>query len=337
MELLKKSYCERCNDIVDFDIVEQDFVEEYKGTIVRYSFPVGKCCHCGENVPICRNYNYIKAEALINEYKKLNDVITVERIQEILDKYNVSKEGLADIAGFGKVTVKRYFDGFIPSKDYSDLLSSFLDNENLFYEYVEKNREKLKSTAINKIIVRKEELEDISKNKLCQIVNYILYKIQEVTPLALEKILLFANGVNLAINDAPLFEEDMQAWVHGPVCPEVYFKYKSFGYRPINSGIKSDSGCLISLVSQDELNVIDIVIDTFGIYSPKVLEEISHMQTPWINKRMGYKDDEPCKECIDIEELKHYYVENEINSRENIMSYIQKSIEHIRLQHSCGQ
>ncbi len=332
MEILKKSYCEKCNDIVDFNIVEQDFVEEYKGIAVRYSFPVGKCCHCGSNVAISRDYNYRRTEALISEYRILTNTITVEKIQEILDKYNVTKEGLADIAGFGKVTVKRYFDGFIPSKEYSDLLNSFLNDESEFYKYVEQNKYKLKNTAINKIVARKKELEDISINKLDQIVNYILYKIEEVTPLAVEKILMFANGVNLAVNDRPLFEQEIQAWVHGPVCPDVYFKYKSFGYKPINVGIKSDSGCLVSLISKDELAVIDVVLDTFGIYSPKILEEISHIQTTWINKRVGYKENEPCQEQIDIEELKKYYIENEINSRDNIMAYIQKSIDFIRQQ-----
>lgn len=134
---------------------------------------------------------------------------------------------------------------------------------------------------------------------------------------------MFANGVNLAVNERSLFEQEMQAWVHGPVCQDVYFKYKSFGYKPINVGIKSDSACLVSLISRDELSVIDTVIDTFGIYSPKILEEISHLQTPWINKRVGCKENEPCQERIDIEELKNIILKMKL-ILETILCHIYK-------------
>jgi uncharacterized phage-associated protein len=30
-----------------------------------------------------------------------------------------------------------------------------------------------------------------------------------------------------------LFEEDFEAWIHGPVIPKLYHHYKEFGWRPI--------------------------------------------------------------------------------------------------------
>jgi uncharacterized phage-associated protein len=37
----------------------------------------------------------------------------------------------------------------------------------------------------------------------------------------------------MALYGDPLFEEDFQAWIHGPVIPVLYQKYKSFGWQPI--------------------------------------------------------------------------------------------------------
>ena len=45
----------------------------------------------------------------------------------ILQKYDVKKEALADIAGFGKAKIKRYIEGYIPARQYSDTLHDFLN------------------------------------------------------------------------------------------------------------------------------------------------------------------------------------------------------------------
>ena len=62
-------------------------------------------------------------------------------------------------------------------------------------------------------------------------------QLEEVTPLALEKLLAFSDGVNYALNGTRMIEEDCQAWLHGPVYPSVYNQYKEFGYKPIDNGI----------------------------------------------------------------------------------------------------
>ena len=75
-----------------------------------------------------------------------------------------------------------------------------------------------------------------------------------------------------------------------------------------------------------EINAIDMVINTFGLYSPKTLEKISHSQKPWIEKRYGYKEDEAGREVIDENSIRLFYEENNLNSEENIMRYIMNCI-----------
>jgi uncharacterized phage-associated protein len=47
-----------------------------------------------------------------------------------------------------------------------------------------------------------------------------------VSNLQLQKLVYYAQAWHLALYDRPLFEDDFQAWVHGPVIPELFDKYK---------------------------------------------------------------------------------------------------------------
>lgn len=51
-----------------------------------------------------------------------------------------------------------------------------------------------------------------------------------VTNLKLQKLLYYAQGFHLAVYGEPLFEEEIQAWAHGPVIPSVYNRLKRYGY-----------------------------------------------------------------------------------------------------------
>lgn len=327
MKYSEFAYCNECEDLVEYEIKEEIFTEYYKDVLIKYKFHIGRCKECGEEVATDTEYIYRKTQAKLEAYKEFVGIILLKEIEEILEKYNIGKEALADIAGFGKATIKRYFEGFIPAKEYSDILYQLLDDELFFKESVEKNKYKLKEITYEKIVKRYADLVEIKESKINQIINYILINLDEVTPLALEKILYFCNGVNYAINGKCLFEERCQAWQHGPVYPEVYDKYKKYGYKPIDKGIYSTHGCMQSLLLEEEISVIDIVLQTFGLYSPKTLEKISHMQTPWLEKRVGYDDKEPGNQIIDEKSIQKFYIENNLNSKDNIMNYISRCID----------
>lgn len=84
---------------------------------------------------------------------------------------------------------------------------------------------------------------------------------------------------------------------------------------------------MLSKVSEEELKAIDMVLDTFGLYSPKTLETISHKQTPWIEKREGYSEKEASHETMDEKAVKEYYIKRQLNSKERILKYIFECLE----------
>lgn len=54
-----------------------------------------------------------------------------------------------------------------------------------------------------------------------------------ITPLKLQKLLYYAQAWSLVFRGKALFYEDIEAWVHGPVIPLVYQRYKHHGYNLI--------------------------------------------------------------------------------------------------------
>jgi hypothetical protein len=191
MDNLKLAYCNECEDLVEYDVHDEIINEEFKGIKISYKFSVGRCKYCNCEVATDIDYNSRKSKAKIEAYKRKMGLITLKEISEILEKYDIGKEILADIAGFGKVTIKRYYDGVIPSREYSDILLKILCEEDYFMGFVEENKEKLREVAYRKIVSRYEKLAEISSSKVEQIANYIITHLGEVTPLALEKLLKY--------------------------------------------------------------------------------------------------------------------------------------------------
>lgn len=72
--------------------------------------------------------------------------------------------------------------------------------------------------------------------------------------------------------------------------------------------------------------MIDLVIHTYGLYSAKVLETITHTQDPWISARKGYEGTVPSHEPIIEENIRNYFQtlhkQYDFSQREGINRYI---------------
>ncbi len=55
----------------------------------------------------------------------------------------------------------------------------------------------------------------------------------DIDVMKLLKLVYLAHGWNLAITDAPLINEFVEAWRYGPVIPSIYHEFKSYGNYPI--------------------------------------------------------------------------------------------------------
>ncbi|WP_242304825.1 Panacea domain-containing protein [Bacillus cereus group sp. BfR-BA-01350] len=126
---------------------------------------------------------------------------------------------------------------------------------------------------------------------------------ENITNLKLQKLLYYAQGFHLAILGRPLFEEEIQAWLHGPVVPEVYNEYKGFTYNDI----KEQNDLNMEDLTIVERELLDDVWNIFKSYNGKVLEEMTHNEAPWKNARKGLDLRDYSNEIIDKESIQEYF------------------------------
>ena len=61
-------------------------------------------------------------------------------------------------------------------------------------------------------------------------------------------------------------------------------------------------------MTDNEKKVVDLVVNTFGMYGGKVLEQITHNEDPWKEARKGYDDSIPSSELLPKEHIMKYYI-----------------------------
>ena len=136
------------------------------------------------------------------------------------------------------------------------------------------------------------------------IAKWIINKIHP-EPLKLQKLLYLAQGYSYAFYDRPLFKDDLEGWVHGPVVRNVYDIFKNYQYNSIDTNFEVEE------LDDEAKDIINYVIKNFGKYDAKYLEKISHEQEPWILSRRGLDPDERSDKTISKESIANYFI-NEI-------------------------
>ncbi len=122
-----------------------------------------------------------------------------------------------------------------------------------------------------------------------------------LTNLKLQKLLYYAQAWHLALKDIPLFHEDFQAWVHGPVLPSQYQRFKAFEWRPILEEI------LFPEILLHLKTYLKEVIDVFGCETATSLELMTHQELPWKEARQDLAPDQPSTATIHKESMKTFY------------------------------
>ncbi len=119
--------------------------------------------------------------------------------------------------------------------------------------------------------------------------------------LKLQKLVYYAQGFHLALNDNPLFDEQIVAWTHGPVVEVMYHTFKRHGASniPFPDEINPDS-----LTSEQE-ELLQEVQDIYGQFSAWKLRDMTHQEPPW-------RDTEK-ESVISHESMKSYFQTQLIN------------------------
>jgi len=137
-----------------------------------------------------------------------------------------------------------------------------------------------------------------------ELANYLLSK-NSMTNKKLQKMIYYITGWHVALLDKDLIPHDnFEAWVHGPVCPDLYHKYKNYGWKDIPKIF--DYSC--TEISVDSKELIDEVIERYGDYSGDDLEALSHQEQPWLEAREGLEEWHPSTKIISKEVMRKYFL-----------------------------
>ena len=116
-----------------------------------------------------------------------------------------------------------------------------------------------------------------------------------ISNLKIQKLLYYAQGFHVALYDEPLFVEEIEAWIHGPVVPKVYREYKDRGC----GAIPVDSEFDPEVIPENKKEFLNEVYNVFGQYSAWKLRNMTHEEPPWKNCTQG--------ETISLNSMKDFF------------------------------
>ncbi len=122
----------------------------------------------------------------------------------------------------------------------------------------------------------------MAKLSCFDVADYFLSKVDEeagdvISNLMLQKMVYYAQGFSLAVYDKPLFEEDLIAWQHGPVCVPLYQKFQN---GDCASGIPAPISLNLEKFSQSDKELLDEVYAVYGQFSAWKLRNMTLGEAP---------------------------------------------------------
>ena len=304
--MTEKTFCEECRNDVEYTTASVPMTGTIKGKEYHYTGTEARCADCG-NLVFVPEISDDNLRSLYNVFREENGIVSLDVICAIPEKYDIGKRPLSLLLGWGELTFSRYCDGDIPTRQYSDILQRIYNEPQFYSELLEANKANLKSQRTYEKTRRAVDallsVDAPSNSKINTVIQYLLYQCEDITPLALQKALYYIQGFHFAFYRTFLFSEDCQAWTHGPVYRDIYFRYRDYRFDPIEKTTTFDT----SVFSASEKAICDSVINNICCYSGKILERFTHNEAPWLTTRGDLPDSAPSDRIIEKSVIGAYF------------------------------
>lgn len=130
---------------------------------------------------------------------------------------------------------------------------------------------------------------------------YILRKLGAMTTMKLQKLIYYSQAWSLVWDEAPLFEERIEAWANGPVVPDLYYEHR--GKFRVHDWPLGNPDAL----NQIQQETVDAVLKFYGKKSSQWLSDLTHAEKPWKKARKGLKPSERANNVITLASMMEYY------------------------------
>lgn len=159
-----KVFCVHC--LKDEEYVTKKVIAEdvFNGVKVKYIKTLAYCVDCGQEVYV-EDLAENNIVAYQDAYCQKMGLIKLSSIRHIPIIYNIGIRPLSKVLGFGEITYTRYYEGYIPSKIYSDKLMKIEHDPKLFLKTLESARGKISERAYRNAKSAAQSLIKQSKQK----------------------------------------------------------------------------------------------------------------------------------------------------------------------------
>jgi DNA-binding transcriptional regulator YiaG len=154
---MKKARCIKCGWQIEYDIVDEVYTYKEDDLVVKYKCKKAICKKCNNELFVDEIDDY-NQEQFEKVYKETNNIITIEEIKNIIEKYSIEASELSIILGFDEQIIDRYLKGYIPTFENSKCLRKMLISPKDYYDILLKNSNLISISSFEKSKQKCEEL-----------------------------------------------------------------------------------------------------------------------------------------------------------------------------------
>ena len=141
-----------------------------------------------------------------------------------------------------------------------------------------------------------------------------------LSPAKIQQLLYFSQGWYLGFfGGRTLFENNFQAWVHGPVNPEIHHRFSGL-YSPLLTALDLDALFFRSFTKyrvylcENDLRHIEQVYRSYVDYSSYQMEHAFKQHAPWKANRAGFGADEKGWKVISKDQMQSFFRDSSSDS-----------------------
>lgn len=136
------------------------------------------------------------------------------------------------------------------------------------------------------------------------VAEFVLREAGPLPAIKLQKLVYYSHAWSLVWDSRPLFPEEIQAWVNGPVVPVLYDAHR--GQYQVSPGFSNGTGDPARLDGAAR-DTVGIVVEYYGKHDSQWLSDLTHSERPWLEARQGLGPSERGTKRITDDVMAEYY------------------------------